>query len=103
MTWGGGRSEIHKQLIVNNDQSSPELLLLLFRKHLQGDMYQSLLGFPAKRKNRFAKFSQNRKYENFAKKNMRKFREKTRKFRKKNKTKISRKIRNYAKKHKSFA
>ena len=25
MTWGGGRSEIHKQLFVNKDQSSPEL------------------------------------------------------------------------------
>jgi len=34
LTWGGGRSE--------NDQSSPKLLLLLFRKHLQGDKYQSL-------------------------------------------------------------
>ena len=32
MTWGWGRSE--------NDQSSPKLFLLLFRK--QGDKYQSL-------------------------------------------------------------
>ena len=37
MTWGGGRSETQKQLVVNNDLSSPELILLLFRKHLQGD------------------------------------------------------------------
>ena len=43
MTWGEGGSKIHKQLVVNNDQSSPELLLLLFRKHLQGDKYQSRL------------------------------------------------------------
>ena len=43
MTWEGGRSEIHKQLVVNNDQSSQELLLLLFRKHLKGDNYQSRL------------------------------------------------------------
>ena len=25
MTWGGGGSEIHIQLVVNNEQSSPEL------------------------------------------------------------------------------
>ena len=43
MTWGGGRSEIHKQLFVNNDLLSLELLLLLFREHLQGDIYQSRL------------------------------------------------------------
>ena len=43
MTWGGGRSEIPEQLVVNNDQSSQELLLLLFRKHLLGDKYQSRL------------------------------------------------------------
>ena len=43
MTWGGGRSEIHKHPIVNNDLSSPELFLLLFRKHLLGDKYQSRL------------------------------------------------------------
>ena len=43
MTWGGGRSDIHKQQFVKNDQLSPELLLLLFRKHLQGDKHQSLL------------------------------------------------------------
>ena len=30
MTWGGGRSDIHKQQFVKNDQLSPELLLLLF-------------------------------------------------------------------------
>ena len=48
MTWGGGRSEIHKQLVVNNDQSSPELLLLLFRKHLKGDNYQSRLSLYAR-------------------------------------------------------
>ena len=34
MTLGGGRLKIHKQLDVNNDQSSPELLLLLFRKEI---------------------------------------------------------------------
>ena len=45
MTWGGGRSEIHKQLVVNNDLSSPELL---FRKNLQGDYYQSRLSLCSK-------------------------------------------------------
>ena len=41
--WGGGRSEIHKYLFMKNDQLSPELLLLIFRKHLKGDNYQSRL------------------------------------------------------------
>ena len=32
MKWGGARSEIHKQLIVNNDQSSPELFVNTYKE-----------------------------------------------------------------------